>query len=312
MGLFGKSRSEDPDIDNTSGYIPPTVNNQDGSNVIERKDSPEMSEDDEGVMIITTSKSREEESMSKLRTNMSKVSKITRTGRDIGEATVANVRKVAEDGPLSFRVLAFLGGVLMIVTSILSVLSDVFTFSIMSSLISVYTFIFGLFILVLEGKMFMPISAVGGYQQKLFSLVKCLQFVWGRGLLYIFAGTLQLSQMTFLNMVSGGYMCFIGFISLLVGKSSSSKLTQLRASISDEAVLRQKFKEHDKDADQALNLLEFQSFITDLGLEMDHNELVAAFGEIDSRDSGKVSLDEFKVWWSGSDSNEASEPVTIV
>ena len=79
MGLFGKSRSEDPDIDNTSGYIPPTVNNQDGSNVIERKDSPEMSEDDEGVMIITTSKSREEESMSKLRTNMSKVSKITRT-----------------------------------------------------------------------------------------------------------------------------------------------------------------------------------------------------------------------------------------
>ena len=328
MGLFGKSKLKPRENQDASEYIPPQITvddcnaQQDNENdaahdiarTIEKQDSPEISEDDDGMMIITTSKSRDEESRQKVdsSSNMSRVKAITKSGRDFGEATVANVRKVAEDGPLSFRVLAFLGGAIMMTTSVLSVLSDVFTFSLLSCLISIYTFIFGLFILVLEGKMFMPSKSVSGYQQKLFSLVKCLQFVWGRGLLYIFAGTLQLSQMTFLNMVSGGYMCFIGIISLLVGHSSHNKLTQLRASIADEAVLRKKFKEHDKDSDQALNLLEFQSFITDLGLEMDHNELVAAFSVIDSRDTGKVALNEFKEWWSGFESRESADSGTLV
>jgi len=255
MPLFGKSQQQNLDADTSpTGYVPPDIDgdrtpssslNYD-TKTIQKQDSPEISEGDDGMMIISTSKSREEDNHSKSGLNMTDVSKITKSGRDIGKATVANVRKVAEDGPLSFRVLAFLGGAIMMVTSVLSVLSDVFTFSIMSSLISLYTFILGLFIIVLEGKMFMPIRSVGAYQQQLFSMAKFLQYVWGRGMLYIFAGTLQLSQMNFLNIISGVYICFVGIISLLVGHSTSSKLIQLRTSITDEAVLQQKFKEHDR------------------------------------------------------------------
>jgi len=321
MPLFGKSQQQNLDADTSpTGYVPPDIDgdrtpssslNYD-TKTIQKQDSPEISEGDDGMMIISTSKSREEDNHSKSGLNMTDVSKITKSGRDIGKATVANVRKVAEDGPLSFRVLAFLGGAIMMVTSVLSVLSDVFTFSIMSSLISLYTFILGLFIIVLEGKMFMPIRSVGAYQQQLFSMAKFLQYVWGRGMLYIFAGTLQLSQMNFLNIISGVYICFVGIISLLVGHSTSSKLIQLRTSITDEAVLQQKFKEHDKDEDNALNLLEFQSFITDLGLEMDHNELVAAFNEIDFSDTGKVSLNDFTGWWCEKGSNESVDLKSIV
>jgi len=330
--LFGRSKSTSPNNPNSiPGYVPPEVNQASTNSALnpktlQKQDSPEMAEDDDGVMIITTSKSREEQSppsTSSIPTvnrpapaihasRLAQVAEISKTGRDIGEATVANVRKVAEDGPLSFRVLAFLGGALMMITSVLSALSDVLTFSVMSCLISVYTFLFGFFIVILEGKMFMPVRSIGGFQEKLFSWVKCLQFVWGRGLLYIFAGSLQMSEMNFVNMVSGGYMCFVGVISLLVGRSSSNKLAKLRKSIADEAVLQQKFKKHDKDMDNVLNLLEFQGFISDLGLMMDHNELVAAFSNIDHHDTGKISLEEFKTWWSGFESNAMVDSGTLV
>ena len=42
---------------------------------------------------------------------------------------VGKVRQLAEEGPLSFRVLAFLGGVAMIVTSVLDWIGELFGFS---------------------------------------------------------------------------------------------------------------------------------------------------------------------------------------
>lgn len=41
---------------------------------------------------------------------------------------------------------------------------------------------------------------------------KGLTFVWGRGLFYVFQGTLTLSSMTIVNMVIGGYLFLVGLL----------------------------------------------------------------------------------------------------
>ncbi len=43
---------------------------------------------------------------------------------------------------------------------------------------------------------------------------KGLTFVWGRGLFYIFQGTLTLSSLTILNMIVGFYLCMVGCLCL--------------------------------------------------------------------------------------------------
>mmetsp|Transcript_615 Transcript_615/g.820 ORF Transcript_615/g.820 Transcript_615/m.820 type:complete len:319 (+) Transcript_615:94-1050(+) len=223
---------------------------------------------------------------------------------------VGKVKRLATEGPLSFRVLAFLGGVAMIITSVLDWLGEIFRFSVLRALISVYTFIFGVFICILEGKMFVPDTAK--YQLRVFSLAKFLKFVWGRGAFYFFAGSLQFSQMGFLNMASGGFMCFVGIISIITGWSTASKLKQVRESLANVTTVNDKFVKYDDDNDGYLDATNFAALVKDVGLELDHNELVAAFATIDKDDDEKISLQEFNNWWSSFQANTVREASLMV
>jgi hypothetical protein len=62
----------------------------------------------------------------------------------------ADVKKQAERGPLSFRVLAFLGGCGMVFVAVFNSLGRFMSFSPLQALIEVYVGIFGLMIIVLE------------------------------------------------------------------------------------------------------------------------------------------------------------------
>lgn len=223
---------------------------------------------------------------------------------------VGKVRQLAEEGPLSFRVLAFLGGVAMIVTSVLDWIGELFGFSAHKFLISVYTFSFGIVICILEGRMFVP--ETHKYQQKLCNYVRLLKYVWGRGLFYFFAGTLQFSQMRILDMASGSFMIFVGIISLIVGNRTSKKLSQLSESIGDEEKLWEKFVQYDTDRDDFLEQADFAQLVYDMGLNLDNNEHVAAFATIDADDDQKISYGDLKSWWSGFNSKASHEVALLV
>jgi len=217
---------------------------------------------------------------------------------------VGKVRQLAEEGPLSFRVLAFLGGVAMIITSVLDWIGEIFGFNILKFLISVYTFLFGIIICILEGRMFVPETRK--YQQKLIAYARLLKYVWGRGLFYFFAGTLQFSQMRILDIASGSFMICVGIISLVVGKRTSNKLSQLSESIENEEILWEKFNEYDKDKDDYLEQADFAELVNDMGLSLDHNEHIAAFSTIDVDDDQKISFKDLKNWWSGFNSKSSA------
>jgi len=70
--------------------------------------------------------------------------------------TASNILHQAEKGPLPLRVVAFLGGVAMIVASILDALRGVWLANVIHIMVSVYVCLFGALICILEGADYLP------------------------------------------------------------------------------------------------------------------------------------------------------------
>ena len=119
---------------------------------------------------------------------------------------------------------------------------------------------------------------------------------WGRGLLFVFAGSLQFSHWSMLNVIVGGTMMVLGLISIGTGRRAADKLGQLRQSIPDENALQRNFTAHDS-LNGFLSMHDFISMVGSLGLEFGPNETEAAFAAIDKDNDGQISYEDFKTWW---------------
>uniref|UniRef100_A0A7S2MD96 Calmodulin n=1 Tax=Helicotheca tamesis TaxID=374047 RepID=A0A7S2MD96_9STRA len=206
------------------------------------------------------------------------------------------VKTMAEEGSMTFRVAAFLGGIFMVITSILDCLDGLLHLSVIHVMIMSYVIIFALMICILEGKGFLPSMIVDHLQEQMHDNAKFLRFVWGRGVLYFFAGSLQFSVMSFFNMISGGFMMALGGLSIMVGRSTARKLSAIFKSMPDETSLRATFYTYAGE-DGMMGLEEFRKMSENAGFELQPNELVAAFSTIDKSQDERLSYDEFKVWW---------------
>ena len=218
--------------------------------------------------------------------------------------TASRVRTMAQEGPLSFRVLAFLSGILMVVASVFDFLRGLLRINVTHVVVSVFVCGFAFLMIVLEGRGFVPELILDRFQTRIYENAKFLRFISGRGVLYFFAGVLQFSHWSFLNMVSGGVAMFIGFLFVTVGRSTAPKLSDLRAAVgTTEAELAGRFSDYDRDGDGFLSQADFDAMVEGLNLSQgfSSNELVAAFCTVDTDDDGRISFEEFKMWWEGSE-----------
>jgi len=133
-----------------------------------------------------------------------------------------------EQGPAGVRVLAFLGS---LASASLAVMSLIDVFSVFSHIIlymvSVYQFIFSLTTMIFEAKpewiqktqQTCPFLKVDTYQDLLMENCKFLSLTSGRGIFYIFQGTLWLafaSLTELLNLAVGSFLCFIGALHVMM------------------------------------------------------------------------------------------------
>jgi len=175
-------------------------------------------------------------------------------------------------------------------------LGKLFSFSPLAALIEVYCGIFGVMVVILEGQDF---SYLKRFRSILNENAKFLTFTWGRGLFYMFAGSLMVSQFNLFDMAIGGWMCFVGFTSVVVGATTANKLTDLKLSLASEKVVKEKFQEMDADGSGNLDSKELAQLCKSLGSSLDHNELEAALMTMDCNKDGQISFDEFMGWWAG-------------
>ena len=201
---------------------------------------------------------------------------------------------LATDANTPLRVLALLAGLAMITSSIFTAVGKFVNFHLVDTLLSIYGFFFGLIIIILEGKW---VPCQRKCQSKISKYALFLDYVWGRGLLYFFAGSLQFIQLNLLDIPVGAFTMCVGFSYYLNGVRTSKKLSELRKTQFSEEELRRRFDEVDVAQKGEIDFIHFTAFIERMGLVLNHNEMVAAFSTVDIDSSSLVEFEEFLLWW---------------
>jgi hypothetical protein len=87
--------------------------------------------------------------------------------------------QMSREGPLSFRIFAFLGGILMVAAGIYGFVDSFVINSGASLLIAIYSICFGVGICILEGRVF---SFPEKWTRTVKFYFRILDFTWGRGM----------------------------------------------------------------------------------------------------------------------------------
>jgi hypothetical protein len=141
----------------------------------------------------------------------------SQAGVAFGQAAEHGVSLV-EQGPTGVRLLAFLAGCASCVCSVMTFL-DVGNLlgHLPAAVVAGYQIVFSVSTMVFEAppSVIEKVPGLTGYQDLLIDHVKAMSEVMGRGLFYIFQGTLwwSLSKLhNILNIAVGGALIFIGFL----------------------------------------------------------------------------------------------------
>lgn len=223
------------------------------------------------------------------------------------------LRVMAREGDFSIRIFALLGGLAMCVVSIIGFVTAILHFHGVNAFIEVWTFCLGVIIILLEGTK-MPFIKES-VRQKVSKFALFLNFVWGRGILFFVAGTLELTQTGLADIIVGSYMCLIGIAYVYVGVQTAKKLRKLRQEAFSPLQLRSKFNEADTDNTGTLTMGQFKVLTDNMGLDLNRRETEAAFICMDKNSNDILTFEEFQDWWTNFDSEEhedSSNPIHSV
>jgi hypothetical protein len=201
------------------------------------------------------------------------VTSVASAGAVLVNDATAKVSVARAEGPLTFRMLGFLGGLAMIVSNLIAILDRFFSFNFSGALIAVYGSTFGILIALLEA----PGPIGGRIKAGIHFYAGFLQFTWGRGALYFFVGSLQVSNVNLLDWCVGGFMIFVGVTAMFAGMATARDLRLLKHSLQTEEQLKEAWKQHDSDGNGCLDVKELTNFIKAANVSMTRNEIASTF-----------------------------------
>jgi Ca2+-binding protein (EF-Hand superfamily) len=211
---------------------------------------------------------------------------------------IPRARFLAEQGPTSLKVLAFAAGIGMVFTSILDFFEQMKGVNVMTpdfALISAYTWVFGFFIMGLEGSALM--LHIPTLHRMVSNYMKILRFLWGRGLFMIFAGSLELSLSTDANVICGACVMSLGLLMFIIGVIFKLLLNRKLRGIPKEGEIKTQFEFFDADQDGFIDKEQFRDLIIHMDIQdfedIDHD---SEFHMTDKDNDGLISFTEFKEW----------------
>jgi len=211
---------------------------------------------------------------------------------------LVNARYRAEEGPAFFQVLAFMGGIAMIFTSIKDFQFEMASIEGVSPsfvIISVYTWMFGIFICGLEGRALM--LNISSLHTLVSNYLKIYRFMWGRGLFYIFVGSLQFCLFTEFSVVCGYFMMGLGLIMFIAGIGFKIMLNGQLNAIPKDSEMQARFEFFDTDHDGYIDKEQFRDFAINLGLhEYEEIDFDSEFRATDTDNNGLISYPELRKW----------------
>ncbi|GAX24834.1 hypothetical protein FisN_6Hh397 [Fistulifera solaris] len=206
----------------------------------------------------------------------------------------------AEEGSSFIRIPAFIGALGLLGTAFAGFATEDDAWNAHAIVMGMCVIVMSIFILILDGRFMAtnPLSTRAHLRNIITRNFNMFRFVWGRGLLYIIAGVLNIAQMWTITMISGFFITAVGLLAILVGVHASRKFAALRNSLADESFLLLVFSNYDADGDGYMAPHEFALLLADLGMELDDRYTLKAFNVIDTDSDRRISFDEFNHWWS--------------
>lgn len=232
---------------------------------------------------------------------------IKNTAVDLGaktQATAADVSAKLVGGKYNLSILGFVGGLLMLITNFKEIFGDILSLKIGDAITDLYLMGFGLLIALVnsaeckDNMNFAPKS-----RQLVLYYAKFLCATWGRGFLYVFVGTIALSQWTLTGLIGSSYMFLLGFVCILIGGKTARKLSKLRDN--EKEVCMRKFNKLATHG--VLDVTAYAEFLDSFDLDLGMGEIVASFTMLDSDCDGFISVEEFDTWWDACEKLEASD-----
>jgi hypothetical protein len=209
-------------------------------------------------------------------------------------STMESYAHASTQGGKSVRILALASGMGLMACSVVWIVDR--RFSLLDIVASLAAFAAGICSFVLESNL----SICEGLREKLVANASIFGKVSGRGSMYACVGMLQCALFHTLQVIVGLFTAAVGIFMIKLGQNASESLSTLRKSITDEKALLNAFQSNDSNGDGILEMFEFEGLLLALGIELDDDELGAAFGSIDANNDKKIFYDEFRTWWKAS------------
>lgn len=197
-------------------------------------------------------------------------------------------------GDWSLRLVGLMAGLALVVSSLLEVLLHFFTLHWIRVFIDLFLLGTGLVLLVLESR---QLNLPEPLLATLYAHAMFLRFVWGRGLLLVVAGVLQMGQGGLVAWVVGALVLLAGILHVAVGRSAAHKLQQVRIALSEQT-LHGKFHEANASGTGSLSKDELASLAASVGVPLGRGEAEAAFLHVSHDSTTGIAFDRFRAWWS--------------
>lgn len=211
----------------------------------------------------------------------------------LGRSKFLELRKYAEEGNWSWRVLGFIAGLLVMWLSIMSILTNLISLSPFRAVLNIYLFFFGLAACLLEFKeRTLTVTYLTVLQREALFLTR----PYGRAAFYFFLGLLIVSIGGLLNLIVGAYVTGLGLVVYYSSTQAYTQLNTLKASLTEKQV-EEKFYAFDKDRSNSLSVAELGALCASLGAHMNAHQLESALFILDKNGDGLIALEEFKRWW---------------
>lgn len=228
----------------------------------------------------------------------------TRLGVAAVQQTVDKIQTLNDSAPCSFRALGLAGGLAVIFSNALFLPGRLLTLHWTNAVISFYCMVFGIVIVLLEldssgsePQHQQQQNVVAAIQEGVRHYAKFLEFTWGRGLLYVFVGTLQAANNNLVDWLVGTFMVLVGTAAGVAGIKTAHDLRRFRMTLKDERDIKAKFRTYDTGKKGYLTLLELREWIQDAGFTMSSNQNVSAYLALNKNFDDKLSQDEMVEWW---------------
>lgn len=207
----------------------------------------------------------------------------------------------AEEGPAFIRFPALLLALGVIGTTIYPLVTDSNYWKLSTIICAFHTCVMASLIFVLEGRLIMGIRAPTGIRARIRAVVtrylNLFRLLWGRGLLYIFVGSMSMTMDHIYADYGGLALMVFGIFAILSGAHASYNLDKMKSSLTDESFLWAHFDTHDHDHDNHIDLNQFSELLYELGLEFDDAYTFKAFSQINGNVAGVISFEQFRDWW---------------